>query len=157
MNEIASPQWIAKQQLLARQAGRSSKVLLEPVGQQKSAQRHKGTNVPFCGVPAGTEDDRLRGIPTCMSRSGHPSFCLPTQPIYSKVGSHCVSHSNTSDGRRPCASVCVTIYKQCHIPPGRAERGCGTRPRQGGHEDSEATLIVASRSPNSAPPEDVRV
>jgi hypothetical protein len=50
------PQWIAKQQL-ARQGTKC--FWREPVGQQKSAQRHKGINMPFCGVPAGTEDDRL--------------------------------------------------------------------------------------------------
>jgi hypothetical protein len=51
------PQWIAKQQL-ARQGTKC--FWREPVGQQKSAQRHKGRNRPFCGVPAGTEDDPLR-------------------------------------------------------------------------------------------------
>jgi hypothetical protein len=50
------PQWIAKQQL-ARQGTKC--FWREPVGQQKSAQRHRGTNVPQNRVPAGTEDDRL--------------------------------------------------------------------------------------------------
>eukprot|EP01047_Picozoa_sp_COSAG01_P083687 COSAG01_NODE_17619_length_1136_cov_2.140791_2_plen_67_part_01 len=27
---------------------------------------YKGTNVPFCGVPAGTEDDRLRACMMAM-------------------------------------------------------------------------------------------
>jgi hypothetical protein len=52
----AAPQWIAKQQL-ARQGTKC--FWREPVGQQKSAQRQKGRNQPFCGVPAGTEDDPL--------------------------------------------------------------------------------------------------
>jgi hypothetical protein len=51
------PQWIAEQQL-ARQGTKC--FWRGPVGQQKSAQRHEGTNVPSCGVLAGTEDDRLR-------------------------------------------------------------------------------------------------
>eukprot|EP01049_Picozoa_sp_SAG25_P003149 SAG25_NODE_177_length_12713_cov_474.755272_3_plen_392_part_00 len=51
------PQWIAKQQL-DRQGTKC--FWRGPVGQQKSAQRHEGTNVPSCGVLAGTEDDRLR-------------------------------------------------------------------------------------------------
>jgi hypothetical protein len=50
-------QWIAKQQL-DRQGTKC--FWRGPVGQQKSAQRHEGTNVPSCGVLAGTEDDRLR-------------------------------------------------------------------------------------------------
>jgi hypothetical protein len=64
------PQWIAKQQL-ARQGQGTKCFWREPVGQQKSAQRHKGTNVPFCGVPAGTEDDRLRQLYTLLLASGY--------------------------------------------------------------------------------------
>jgi hypothetical protein len=52
-------QWIAKQQL-DRQGTKC--FWRGPVGQQKSAQRHEGTNVPSCGVLAGTEDDRLRQL-----------------------------------------------------------------------------------------------
>eukprot|EP01047_Picozoa_sp_COSAG01_P002357 COSAG01_NODE_63_length_29632_cov_270.650662_6_plen_136_part_00 len=50
-------------------------------GLRKSAQRHGATNMASCGVPAGTEDDRLRGTMyygrhhTCSSQQRADQLC----------------------------------------------------------------------------------